>query len=199
MDRVFRSGDDDTLIGLVKSAKGRLVVIAPALTKSVASAVADRMADLGTLSMTVILDADPEVYRLGYGDVEALDIIRKASIDAQFDLREQQGIRIAIVMSDDQTLIYSPVPRNIEAGSKTDEKPNAVFLTAGKIEAVAEAAGAAMPTTDLAGPVRCTRNRDCCTCTCKDRRNQKGPVHQSAAGFRREPKAADVLFASRIC
>jgi hypothetical protein len=129
MDRVFRSADDDTLIGLVKSARGRLVIIAPALTKSVAKAVADRMADLGTLSMTVILDADPEVYRLGYGDVEALDIIRKASIDAQFDLREQQGIRIAIVMSDDQTLIYSPVPRNIEASSKTDEKPNAVFLT----------------------------------------------------------------------
>lgn len=153
MDRVFRSADDDTLIGLVKSAKGRLVFIAPALTKSVASAVADRMADLGTLSMTVILDADPEVYRLGYGDVEALDIIRKASIDAQFDLREQQGIRIAIVMSDDQTLIYSPVPRNIEAGSKTDEKPNAVFLTAGKIEAVAEAAGAGMPTADPAEPV----------------------------------------------
>lgn len=98
-----------------------MVVIAPALTKPVASAVADRMADLGTLSMTVILDADPEVYRLGYGDVEALDIIRKASIVAQFDLREQPGVRIAIVMSDDQTLIYSPVPRNIEAGSKTDE------------------------------------------------------------------------------
>ena len=75
MERVFRSADDDTLIGLVKSAKGRLVVIAPALTKPVASAVADRIADLGTLSMTVILDADPEVYRLGYPDLDARMIL----------------------------------------------------------------------------------------------------------------------------
>jgi hypothetical protein len=49
------------------------------LTKPVADAVSRRLDDLGQLSATVILDADPEVYRLGFGDQEALDAIRAAS------------------------------------------------------------------------------------------------------------------------
>jgi hypothetical protein len=66
--RTFAVASDDALIELLSSARSRLVVIAPALTKPVADAVARRFNELGQLSVTVILDADPEVYRLGFGD-----------------------------------------------------------------------------------------------------------------------------------
>ena len=57
------------------------------------------MADLPALSLTVILVADTEVYRMGYGDPEALEIIREASKEAMSDLREQPGVRIGVVIS----------------------------------------------------------------------------------------------------
>jgi hypothetical protein len=115
-------------MNLIQSARIRLAVIAPAITTPVAQALAARMADLPALSLTVILDADAEVYRMGYGDAEALEIIRRASFEAMFDLREQPGVRIGVVISDERTMVSAPVSRNIEAGSTTDEKPNAVML-----------------------------------------------------------------------
>ena len=77
--RIFAVASDEALVDLIASARTRLVVIAPALTKPVADALSRRLDDLGQLSVTVILDADPEVYRLGFGDEQALDAIREAS------------------------------------------------------------------------------------------------------------------------
>jgi hypothetical protein len=74
--RVFAVASDEALVDLIASAKARLIVIAPALPRPVADALSRRLDDLGQLSVTVILDADPEVYRLGFGDEQALDTIR---------------------------------------------------------------------------------------------------------------------------
>ncbi len=91
-------------------------------TEDVAAAVAERMkGHPGALSLTVILDADPAVYRLGYGDMGSLIVLRDAAKAANFDLRAQDGIRIGIVISDAVTMIYSPVPRYIAAVSPSDK------------------------------------------------------------------------------
>jgi hypothetical protein len=107
------------------------------------------MADIPTLSLTVILDADAEVYRMGYGDPKALEIIRKASIETMFELREQPGVRIGVVISDDRTMVYAPVSRNVEAGSTAEEKPNAIMLEGHSTERLAEAAGTADGETEV--------------------------------------------------
>ena len=140
--RIFAVASDEALVDLIASARIRLVVIAPALTKPVADALSRRLGDLGQLSVTVILDADPEVYRLGFGDEQALNAIRAASATNLFDLREQPGVRIGVVISDATTMVYSPVSKNIEAGSTTTEKPNAIVLTGGAGDRIASAAGA---------------------------------------------------------
>ncbi len=141
-NRIFAVASDEALVDLIASAKVRLVVIAPALPKPVAAALSRRLDDLGQLSVTVILDADPEVYRLGFGDELALDAIRAASAKNLFNLREQPGIRIGVLISDATTMVYSPVSKNIEAGSMTIEKPNAIVLTGGAGDRIASAAGA---------------------------------------------------------
>lgn len=117
MSRVFATATDDTIIEMIRSAGSRLAVIAPGVTTPVAEALSERMRHLPELSLTVILDADPEVYRMGYGDTEALKIIREASNAAMFDLREQPGVRIGVIISDERTMVYAPVSRNVEAGS----------------------------------------------------------------------------------
>jgi hypothetical protein len=141
-DRAFVVASEAMLIDLIRRAQRRLVVICPALSNSVASAVAERLADEGTLHATVILDSDPEVYRLGYGTVAALERISAAAKLNLFDLRVQHGVRIGVVISDELTMVFSPVPQFIEAGSTSIEKPNAVVLSAGTADSLAEAAGA---------------------------------------------------------
>lgn len=140
--RTFAVASDEALVELISRAKNRLVVIAPALTQAVADALSRRFDDLGRLGVTVILDSDPEVYRLGFGDQGALEAIRAASAKTMFDLREQPGVRIGVVISDDTTMVYSPVSKNIEAGSSSVEKPNAIILTGAAADRIAAAAGA---------------------------------------------------------
>ena len=103
--RTFTVASDEALVKLISSARHRLVVVAPALTHSVANALSRRFNDLGQLDVTVILDPDPEVYRLGFGDYAALETIRAASAKNLFDLREQPGVRIGVIVSDETTLV----------------------------------------------------------------------------------------------
>ena len=103
--RTFAVASDEALIDLILCARSRLVVIAPALTQAVADAVSRRFDDLGQLDVTVILDSDPEVYRLGFGDQDALEAVRTASANSLFDLREQPDVRIGVVSSDDTTMV----------------------------------------------------------------------------------------------
>jgi hypothetical protein len=139
--RTFAVASDEALVGLIARARNRLVVIAPALTQAVSDALSRRFDDLGRLDVTVILDSDPEVYRLGFGDQAALETIRAASANSLFDLREQEGVRIGVVISDDTMMVYSPVSKNIEAGSISVEKPNAIVLTGSATDCIATAAG----------------------------------------------------------
>ena len=142
MSHTFTTATDDSLIALIEEANDRIVVIAPGLTTPVAKALAARIKEMPTLSLTVILDADAEVYRMGYGDPEALGIIREASQNQIVDLREQPGVRIGVVISDNRTMVFAPVSRNVEAGSTTEEKPNAIMLDGRVTEKLAEATGA---------------------------------------------------------
>ena len=142
IERTFAVASDKSLVDLVRRASRRLVVVAPALTDGVAAALAGRLPDLGQLAITIILDADPEVYRLGYGTKSALDVVRNASKANQFDLRVQPGVRIGVVISDDVTMLFAPVPMLIEAGSTTSDKPNAIIIAGGNTDRVADAAGA---------------------------------------------------------
>jgi hypothetical protein len=140
--RTFTVATDAEVVALVEAARRRLIVIAPALSLQVARALARRFDDLDRLDIRVIVDADPEVYRLGFGESEALEEIRKAASQNLLDLREQSGVRIGVVISDEDTMIFAPVSKNIEAGSETAEKPNAIMLRGSSADALVSAAGA---------------------------------------------------------
>ncbi|UWQ20125.1 hypothetical protein [Jannaschia sp. W003] len=140
--RTFTVATDAEVVALIEAARRRLVVVAPALSLEVAEALLQRFGDLGQLDIRVIVDADPEVYRLGFGETKALKVIRRAASENLLDLREQPGVRIGVVVSDEDTMIFAPVSKNIEAGSETEEKPNAIILRGNAANALACAAGA---------------------------------------------------------
>jgi hypothetical protein len=143
-DRVFTVASDDTLIELINVAKNRIVFVAPGLTKRVAEALGKRLPEEETVSVSVILDADPEVYRLGFGTPEGLSALRAYANDNHVGLRCQEGVRIGLLIVDDKTLIYAPTPQLIEAGSTSVDKPNAILLDGPQTTTtIAHATGAA--------------------------------------------------------
>jgi len=133
-ERAITVANDRTLVELIRHARSRLVILAPAVNRLVAEAIRDQWQQLGAERVTVILDVDPEVYRLGYGEVEGLTLLEEAGRALGSMLQRQPGIRIGLVVADERTLVYSPTPLLIEAtpdsAATTPEpvKPNAILL-----------------------------------------------------------------------
>jgi hypothetical protein len=127
-ERTFTNVDDAALIREIKAAQRKIVFVAPGVQKPVADALAKRLSDSPDLDIAIILDIDPEVCRLGYGHIDGLSVLKAACEKRGTLLLHQPGIRIGLFIADDLTLVYSPTPLLIEAGSKQPDKPNAIRL-----------------------------------------------------------------------
>src|SRR5688572_14759095 len=99
---------DTELIGLVACANHRILFIAPGLSLPVAQALAHQWEKLGAGAVQVVLDTDPEVCRLGLGDIEALKLLQSTAERLRSRIHQQQGLRIGVVITDETTTIYSP-------------------------------------------------------------------------------------------
>lgn len=119
---------DAEVIDLVGTARRRLIVAAPAVSQAVARAICECARGLAGDPATVILDTDPEVYRLGYGELGSLSLFEAAANEGCIVLRRQPGLRISIVIADERTLIFSPTPQLIEAGPNTAGGANAIYF-----------------------------------------------------------------------
>jgi hypothetical protein len=128
-DRLFTNADDARLVTLIQQARLRLVFAAPGISDDVTAALATRIGSTDApAQLAVLLDVDPEVCRLGYGTVSGLEKVTLALESRGLRLNTAQGLRVGLVISDDQTLIFSPTPLLIEAGSHAPSKPNAILL-----------------------------------------------------------------------
>ena len=106
---------DVLLIEAINSAKQRVVMIAPGVWPPLANAIAEAWERLDRDRVTVILDVDPEICRIGYGSLEGLKILQAAATAHGEALAEEPGIRICVVIIDQQTFVFSPTPRQLEA------------------------------------------------------------------------------------
>lgn len=122
------NADEAKLLSLIARARRRLLFLAPGLTQPVAESIEQAWQRLGPAGVTVILDVDAEVCRLGYGSLEGLVRVQKAAGKFQTLICHQKGVRIGLLISDDTTLVFSPTPLLVEAGSKRADQPNAIQL-----------------------------------------------------------------------
>jgi len=122
--------DDAKLVELVRAARTRIVLVSPGVSALVADALADAWARLGSAAVSVTLDVDPEVCRLGYGTLEALQRLREAAAQVGALVCNQPGVRIGLLICDDIAYVFSPPPLLIEAGSHHARRPNAIRLDA---------------------------------------------------------------------
>lgn len=151
-ERTFTVATDDSLSELIFNARDRILYVAPGITEPVAIALVSKLAD-SRLTITVIIDNDPEVYRLGYGTPEGLAMLKTQLDKHQFGLRCQPGIRIGVLVVDDKTIIYAPAPQLIEAGSSSTSKPNALFFEDSISNILLDSAGASENTLQSDGEI----------------------------------------------
>ncbi len=126
--RALTNADDATLTDLIARAQRRVVYMAPALSGPVGQAIGKRWLELGAEAVTVVVDVDEEAYRLGYGSFDALTSLQAVAHDVGGIVTQQPGVRLGLLISDDQTLIWAPVAQLIETGSSRPQAPNAIRL-----------------------------------------------------------------------
>jgi hypothetical protein len=120
---------ETSIIEEIEQVKQRLVYVAPGITEGIACAIEEAWDRLGIDNVTIILDVDPEVYRLGFGTIEGLDSLKKAAQSREtLVCQHQEGVRIGLLIADNNTLIYTPTPLLVEAGSSKPNHPNAIRL-----------------------------------------------------------------------
>ena len=125
----FIAVNDRLLVDRIGAVSRRIVFVAPAISKEVATALGGCLCRADQISITLILDPDAEAHRIGYGDREGLEKLRDLARDNHIGLRSQPGLRIGLLLADDEVLIWSPTPRAVEDQRRVDE-PNGLDLTA---------------------------------------------------------------------
>ncbi len=130
------SVNDSFVVQFIGTARERVVFVAPGVSDAVAAALDGAWRRLGAKAVSVVLDVDPEVCRLGYGTLKGIEILQAAAQEFGQPLCKQPKLRIGIVVADERTLVFSPTPLLVEdgppdslapgdAGSGNETPPNA--------------------------------------------------------------------------
>ena len=124
----YTSITDEALPARISSAKVKIVLAAPGLGENAGKALLERVRN--GVAATVLIDATPEVYHIGYGDESALLLLRDAMLNAESNLtvRQAPGLRIGLLLVDDDIVVWAPTPRAVEAERESAEQ-NGIVLT----------------------------------------------------------------------
>lgn len=148
----FVAIDDKFICEQIFVARRRIVFIAPGLSSIVAEAIGEKLRRIDDIDVTVILDPSEDVCRVGYGELNGLQLIHQLALANGFAVREQAGLRIGVLLSDDAVFVWTPTPRSIEETPSTDDQPNGLALgtATNAVEAIAFAAAVEGANTTMA-------------------------------------------------
>lgn len=138
---VFRTIVDCDLVQFIGAAHSRLVYVAPGVSLAVAKALIAALRRHPQVQIAIVLDGSEETCRLGYCDAAALEALSNTFKKQNQSIRHHAGLRLGLLMSDDDVLFWSPTPLMFEA-SRTEEEPNGMILTEQTAKSIAWAVGA---------------------------------------------------------
>lgn len=117
----------------VRQAKRRVVYAAPGIQSEPARALAGLASAIPLSAITISLDFDEHTLRMGYGDLQAVEILAAAGITPT----HSPGLRSGILIVDDRGWVFTPTALYLEAEPQSDETPNAVELASAQVEELA--------------------------------------------------------------
>ena len=95
--RVLVCVNETVLVERIASAHRRICYASPGVHDDVAQSLIDAVRRLGASNVRIIIDPNPEVCRLGYGTISAVQLLFNSSCDA----RSCPGLRLGILLADD--------------------------------------------------------------------------------------------------
>ena len=117
----------------VRQAKYRVVYAAPGIHPQPAAALAELTSRLSLSSITISLDFDEHTLRMGYGALEAVEVLTAAGIAPT----HSPGFRSGILIVDDMGWVFTPTALYLEDEPQSDETPNAVELSPSQVKELA--------------------------------------------------------------
>ncbi len=139
-EALFRSLDSVAISNDIRKAQYAVCYAAPGIQQEPAKAMAELAQRLGPELITVCLDFDERVMRLGFGDIAAVKTLR----DAGITVASTPGLRTGLVIVDHEGFIFTPTALYLESDQRSTEAPNAMRLSHDQVtEALARLSPAA--------------------------------------------------------
>ena len=137
---LFRSLDSAAIVNDIRKAQHSVCYAAPGIQRDPANAMAELARRLGPEYITVCLDFDEGVMRMGFGELAAVKTLR----DAGLVVNSTSGLRTGLVIVDHQGYIFTPTALYLEAEGRPADAPNAMRLSKDQVtEALARLSPAA--------------------------------------------------------
>ena len=96
---------------IILSAQQRVIYAAASITDPVVASLIKACKQLGEESCITILDYDEQLFRMGYGHNEAVQMLLEAGVP----IRKQSDLRIGVLIVDNQGWVFSLSPMAVEA------------------------------------------------------------------------------------
>jgi len=125
VDALFCSLSSVHIAEMVRTAQHAVCYAGPGIQPDVAQAMAETAQRLGPEMMTVSVDFDDRVMRMGYGDVGAVKLLLESGIAVQ----SSPGLRTALVIVDNEGYIFTPTALYLEAEPTGGVSSNAVRMS----------------------------------------------------------------------
>jgi len=132
MNSLFCALNADGMAALVRQAIRRICYACPGIQPPVAGAIVEALGRLPPDGVTVSVDFDERVMRMGYGHIDAVRLLLSAGVP----VRNSPGLRSAVLVVDDQGFVFTPTALYLEREPQSEETPNAIRLQPQQIEAV---------------------------------------------------------------
>lgn len=107
--QTFTFINDEKLCAIIESAEKHIIYAAPSISQRVANSLCAFVETNVKADLRVIVDADAEAFRLGFGEYAGLKVLAEKMIDT----RSAKGLRIAVIVVDKWAWVYSPTPEII--------------------------------------------------------------------------------------
>ena len=128
-----------SIINMILSSEGAICYAAPGIQTNLAKAIITTAERIGFELIDICIDFDERVMRMGYGEIEAVKILRKTGIRVS----SSPGLRSGLFIAGSKGYVFTPTALYLEAESHVGSSRNAMRLSS---DQVAEALARLSPT-----------------------------------------------------
>jgi hypothetical protein len=117
--------DSAAMADFIRGTQRSVCYAAPGIQVAPGSAMIEVAQRFGPELISVCLDFDERVMRMGFGDLAAVKALRAAGIS----VRSTPGLRTGLIIVDDEGYIFTPTALYLEPDQRSSEAPNALRLS----------------------------------------------------------------------